>query len=127
MTEDELMKNLEKLASLITISRARHVHAWRKCITALPGALQKILEFERIKKEALRERIGFEKKASDLIRRAHEIEAFERCTGIEYDVMGPALAICGSCGKAFQYVQDHDHGKVTSLETRRASYLSHCA
>jgi hypothetical protein len=122
------MKNLEILASLITISRARHVHACRKYIIALtpagrPEAPQKLREFEKIKKEALGERVGIEKKAGDLVRRAHEIEEFEKRTGIEYDVMGPTLAICGDCGKTFQYVNDHDHGKVTLLETRRTSYL----
>lgn len=111
------MKNLEILSSLITISRGRYTDACRQYVISIPLNPRRTRDLEEIKQKALCEMLALEKRASDLVRRAHEIEELEQRTGIEYDAMGPAIAMCGTCGQTFQYMDTHDcRRKATPLE-----------
>jgi hypothetical protein len=122
--EEMFMKNLEILSSLLTISRGRYENACREYVISVPMQPRRTRDLDEIKEKALGEMVAIEKRAGDLVKRAHEIEEFEKRTGIEYDAMGPNIAICGECGQTFQYMANHDcRGKVTLHETNAMSYL----
>jgi hypothetical protein len=48
-----------------------------------------------------------EKCLKEIKDQAAAISAFEKESGIEFDALGPPVALCGFCDKFFQYVPDH--------------------
>lgn len=118
------MKNLAILANAITVANGRYRHACRELVIATPDekygkGRYPIEEIKRIKTQALDEVVALERKAGNLVRRAADIEEFERRTGLEFDAQGPALAICAECEKTFQYLNDHDCRRTTIVPRYR--------
>jgi hypothetical protein len=108
--EDFSMKNLEVLAASIKIARGRYQHAVREYVLSHPNEVSRFGELpavEDIKDQALTELLAVERHAAGNVTNAEEIREFEARTGLDFDIMGPRLAICGTCGHTFQFVHNH--------------------